>query len=175
MCAFIYKFVGKVKYALYKIFWMPIIKGSFAKCGKNVNVPRKCTFSGIKNIYIGNNVSLGKGLTVLTTRAKLYIGDDVMFGPGVTIVTGDHRIDIPDRTMISVRDDEKLPENDLNVVIENDVWVGANVTILKGVTIHTGSVISAGAVVTKDVEPYSIVGGVPAKLIKKRFEDNCKS
>lgn len=93
-----------------------------------------------------------------------------MFGPHVTVVTGDHRIDIPDRPMISVRDDEKLPENDQDVVIENDVWGGANATILKGVTIGTGSVISAGAVVTKDVPPYSIVGGVPAKVIKMRFE-----
>lgn len=106
----------------------------------------------------------------MSTRAKLRIGNDVMFGPGVTIVTGDHRIDLPNRTMISVRDNEKLPENDQDVIIENDVWIGANVTILKGVTIHTGSVVSAGAVVTKDVEAFSIVGGIPAKLIKKRFE-----
>ncbi len=93
-----------------------------------------------------------------------------MFGPHVAVVTGDHRIDIPDRPMISIKDSEKLPENDQDVVIENDVWIGANATILKGVTIGTGSVICAGAVVTKDVPPYSIVGGVPAKLIKKRFE-----
>ena len=171
MCAFIYKFVGKIKSAIHKFLWMPIIKRSFGICGKNVVVPRGCKFSGIQNIYVGNNVYFGTGFNVLTTRAKFVIGNDVMFGPGVTVVTGDHRIDIPNRTMISVRDNEKLPENDQDVIIENDVWIGANVTILKGVTIHTGSVVSAGAVVAKDVAPYTIVGGVPAKLIKKRFED----
>lgn len=56
------------------------------------------------------------------------------------------------------------------VVIENDVWIGDNVSILGGVTIHDGAIIGAGAVVTKDVEPYTIVGGVPAKTIGKRFE-----
>lgn len=55
------------------------------------------------------------------------------------------------------------------VVIEDDVWCGANVTILKGVTIGHGSIVAAGAVVTKSCEPYSIIGGVPAKLIKMRF------
>lgn len=57
------------------------------------------------------------------------------------------------------------------VVIGNDVWIGANVVILPGVTIGDGAVLAAGAVVTKDVEPYAIVGGVPAKLIKKRFDE----
>jgi len=65
--------------------------------------------------------------------------------------------------------EEKLPENDLPVVIEDECWIGANVTILKGVTIGRGSVVAAGAVVTKSCEPYSIIGGVPAKLIKMRF------
>ena len=64
---------------------------------------------------------------------------------------------------------EKLPENDAPVIIEDDVWTGANVTILKGVTIGRGSVIAAGAVVTKSFPHYSIIGGVPAKLIKMRF------
>ena len=60
---------------------------------------------------------------------------------------------------------------DQPVVIEDDVWVGANVTILKGVTIGHGSVVAAGAVVTKSCPPYSIIGGVPAKVLKKRFDE----
>ena len=70
---------------------------------------------------------------------------------------------------MDVSDNEKLPNNDLPVVIEDDVWCGANVTILKGVTIGHGSIVAAGAVVTKSFPPYSIIGGVPAKLIKMRF------
>lgn len=64
---------------------------------------------------------------------------------------------------------DKLPVNDAPVVIEDDVWAGANVTILKGVTIGRGSVIAAGAVVTKSCPPYSIIGGVPARVIRTRF------
>ncbi|MBR5540014.1 MAG: acyltransferase [Clostridia bacterium] len=154
---------------LWQIVFAPGIRRSFGACGKNVMFTKNSSITGVRNLYVGNNVSLSSA-TILCTRAKLIIGDDVMFGPHVTVVTGDHRIDIPDRPMISIKDSEKMPENDQDVVIENDVWVGANATILKGVTIGTGSVISAGAVVTKDVPPFSIVGGVPAKVIKKRFE-----
>lgn len=66
---------------------------------------------------------------------------------------------------------EKLPENDAPVVIEDDVWTCANVTILKGVTIGRGSIIAADAVVTKSFPPYSIIDGVPAKVLKMRFSE----
>lgn len=65
---------------------------------------------------------------------------------------------------------EKLPENDQPVVIKDDVWIGSGVIILKGVTIGEGSIIAAGALVNKDINPYSIVGGVPAKILKMRFD-----
>lgn len=94
-----------------------------------------------------------------------------MFGPGVTIITGDHRTDVVGKYMIEIKDTEKMPENDMDVVIEDDVWLGANSVILKGVTIGRGSVIASGAVATKSVPPYSIVGGVPAKVLKARFTE----
>lgn len=78
-------------------------------------------------------------------------------------------MDIVGRTMISITNDEKRPEDDKGIVFEGDNWVGANATILKGVTVGQGSVVAAGAVVVKDVPPFSIVGGVPAKVIKMRF------
>lgn len=166
----LYTTVQKCKRAYFKLFCAPFIKRSFGSCGKNVSLPRNGSYSGIQNMHLGNNVTLSTGITIITTRAKLIVGNDVMIGQHVTIITGNHRTDIKGRTMASIKDNEKLPENDQDVIIEDDVWIGANATILKGVTIHTGSIVSAGAVVTKDVEPYSIVGGVPAKLIKKRFE-----
>lgn len=166
----VWVFYRRVRKKLWQLLVAPSVRRAFGSCGKNVYLSSNCTYSGIKNIYIGDNAVIDGGAVFLTTRAKLIIGDDFMCGPRVTIITGDHRIDIPGRTMRSIREDEKLPENDQDVVIENDVWVGANAIILKGVTIGTGSVICAGAVVTKDVPPYSIVGGVPAKVIKKRFE-----
>ena len=91
----------------------------------------------------------------------------MIFGPHPTIITGDHRTDVVGKFIMDSHD--KLPENDAPVTIEDDVWAGCNVTILKGVTIGRGSVIAAGAVVTKSCPPYSIIGGVPAKILKFRF------
>ncbi len=153
-----------------KIIINPINKVSLGEYGKKVHFGRHVRFYGIRNVYIGNDVSIGERNTLMCTRAKIYIGDHVMTGPGVTMITGGHRIDIEGRPMTSITNDEKLPENDQDIVIKGDNWIGANAIILKGVTIGEGSVVAAGAVVTKDVPPFSIVGGVPARVIKMRFE-----
>lgn len=118
---------------------------------------------------VGDGTLIPKGSTFYCTRAELIIGSKIIFGPKPTIITGDHRIDIVGKHIIDVTDAEKLLDQDVPVVIEDGCWIGAHVTILKGVTIGKGSVIAAGAVVTKRCEPYSIIGGVPAKLIKMRF------
>ena len=170
-CRFIYKLNLKIKKAAHKIFSEPIIKGAFAECGEAVNVARHCSFSGISNISLGHHVVLGPNTRIMTTKAKTVIGNYVMFGPGVTIVTGDHRTDVIGKPMYLISDNEKLPENDQDVIIEDDVWIGANAVILKGVTIGRGSVVASGSIVTKSFPPYSIIGGVPAKLIKARFTE----
>ena len=123
-----------------------------------------------ETIFVGDNVDLGYRPILVATRSKIRIGDNVMFGPEVTIRGGNHRFDIPGIPMIAVTDDMKRPENDKGVVIGNDVWIGTRAVILHGVTIGDGSVVAAGSVVTKDVPPYSIVGGNPAKVIRERFE-----
>lgn len=89
-----------------------------------------------------------------STEAPLTIVKKVIFGSNPTIITGDHRIDFVGTFIMDSH--LKLPENDAPVVIEDDVWCGANVTILKGVIIGRGSVVAAGAVVTKSCPPYSI-------------------
>jgi acetyltransferase-like isoleucine patch superfamily enzyme len=145
-------------------------KNSFAKCGKNVSVGHKCDFI-LSNIYCGDNVTIGDRASFIASIANIYIGNYVMFGPNVTIRGGNHRTDIKGKYMIQIKADEKLPENDEDVIIEDDVWVGCNVTILKGVVIGRGSVVAAGALVNKSCLPYSIIGGVPAKMLKTRWEN----
>lgn len=155
---------------LWDFFWSYFYKRAMKHCGKGVYLrPMSSDIKGIKNLSIGDYTSIPKGATFYCTCAELKIGNKVIFGPHHTIITGDHRIDIIGKYIIDVDDNEKIPQNDAAVVIEDDVWCGANVTILKGVIIGRGSVIAAGAVVTKSCPPYSIIGGVPAKIIKKRF------
>lgn len=150
------------------LFMAGAYKSCMGSCGKNVYLrPTKCDLKGLSNFYIGNNVSIPVGSTFYSAEAKLVIKDNVIFGPKPTIITGDHRIDVLGTPIIDVHD--KLPENDMDVTIEEDVWCGANVVILKGVTIGRGSVVAAGAIVTKSCPPYSIIGGVPAKVLKHRF------
>ena len=155
---------------LWDMLWAPIWKSAMRSCGRGVYLrPMSSDIKGIENLSVGDGTSIPKGSTFYCTKAPLIIGKKVIFGPKPTIITGNHRIDIIGKYIVDVTDEEKLPENDLPVVIEDDVWVGANVTILKGVTIGRGSVIAAGAVVTKSCPPYSIIGGVPAKVLKSRF------
>ena len=152
-----YVLIHKVKNALHRLFVEPVIRKCFGSCGKHVRIPRNCRFSGIENFR------------VLSTWAHVMIGNYVMFGPGVTIITGNHRTDLIGKYMCQVTDKEKHPEDDREVVIEDDVWIGANTTILNGVTIGRGSVVAACSVVTKSCPPYSVIAGVPARTIKSRF------
>lgn len=149
-------------------FWSFFYKRNMKSCGKNVYMRPTCSdFKGLWNLSVGDDTSIPKGSVFYCTEAPLIIGKKVIFGPHPTIITGDHRIDVIGKYIIDSH--EKLPQNDAPVTVEDDVWTGANITILKGVTIGRGSVIAAGAVVNKSCPPYSIIGGVPAKVLKFRF------
>jgi acetyltransferase-like isoleucine patch superfamily enzyme len=146
-------------------------KKSMLSCGKNVSIkPKTSIFYGLDKLSIGDDVLIPKYAHIFCTDAKLTIGNKVLFGPSPTIITGNHNIHVNGKYIYDSL--EKLPENDCAVVIEDDVWVGANVTILMGVTIGRGSVIAAGSVVNKSCSPYSIIGGVPNKILKYRFTKN---
>lgn len=145
-------------------------KRAMRYCGKGVYLrPSRSDLKGLGNLSIGDGTSIPKGSVFYCTEAPLTIGKKVVFGPRPTIITGDHRTDVVGSFILD--NTEKLPENDLPVVIEDDVWCGANVTILKGVTIGRGAVIAAGAVVTKSIPPYCIAGGIPARVLKMRFTE----
>ena len=161
---------GALPSYLWDLLWCPVYKRAMRHCGRGVFLrPMSCDIKGLRNLSVGDGTSIPKGSVIYCTDAPLTIGKKVVFGPRPTIITGDHRIDIVGKHIIDVTVEEKLPENDLPVVIEDGCWIGANVTILKGVTIGRGSVVAAGAVVTRSCPPYSIIGGVPARVIKPRF------
>ncbi|MEO7282514.1 acyltransferase [Gelidibacter sp.] len=119
------------------------------------------------NVYIGsvNAVSIGEHChineNVFIQGAQ--IGDFVMIAPNVSILKSSHNFDRTDLPMINQGEAiEKIP------IIGNDVWIGRNTIILPGIIIGQGSIIAAGSVVTKNVGSFEIVGGVPAKFIRKR-------
>lgn len=155
----IYKLWMLVRSAWNRLIVQTVKKSALAKHGKKVTLGVGVRMYGPENMTLGDDVSIGERATIMCTRAKVKIGDHVMFGPNVTIITGGHRTDLVGRYMTKVTNAEKRPEDDRDIVFEGDNWIGANATILRGVTVGRGAIIAAGAVVTKDVTPYSVWGG----------------
>ncbi len=165
---------------IYKLFlvWLPTTDNSVkilklvrlfrsfiaSKCfdlhGINLNIERGADFGNGEGISIGDNSGLGVDCVV---RGPLEIGNDVMMGRWVNIMTNSHDTA---RTDIPMNKQGNKPKR--KVIIDSDVWIGNRVIILPGVKIGKGSIVGAGAVVTKDVPEYAVVGGVPAKIIKYR-------
>lgn len=141
-----------------------IIKKSLGKVGQNLKFGPNVTFYNRKEIFIGDDVFIGDGSTV-AGNVQVTIGNNVMFGPEVMIRGGDHNFSYVGKPMRQVKEGGiNLPIN-----IEDDVWIGTRVIILKGVTIREGSVIGAGSIVNKDILPYSVSAGIPCKPIRCRF------
>ena len=107
-------------------------------------------------IRVGARTAIGAG-NLIWGQGGVSIGNDCLLGPNVTMVSEDHVFEDPS-TPIRTQGSRRAP-----IVIGDDVWIGAGATVLKGVTIGDGAVIAAGSVVTKDVEPFHIVAGVPAR------------
>ena len=151
------------------VFFAFFYKRCFGRCGRNVMIkPVTSVFKGLNNIYISDDVQIARYALLYTTNARIYIGSKTCVAPYLKIVSGNHRTDCVGHYMFDA-DYEKNPDDDQDVIIEGDTWIGLGVTILKGVTIGRGSVIAAGAIVTKSMPPYSIIVGAPAKALKQRF------
>lgn len=124
---------------------------------------------GIENVEMYEGCFLQGHAVILTTQAKFVMKKNSAAGEHFTVVTGNH-LSIPGRWWVDITDNEKDGMNmDRDVIVEEDVWMGTNVTIMAGVTIGRGSIVAAGSVVTKSCPPYSVIGGCPAKVIKHRF------
>lgn len=129
------------------------------KTGTNINVERGALLTAA--ITLGDRSGIGINASI---NGTCYIGKDVMMGPECIIYSRNHAFDRTDIPMIDQGFTKEKP-----VTIEDDVWIGGRVTILPGVTVHKGAILAAGAVVTKDVPAFSIVGGNPAYIIKSRL------
>ncbi len=128
------------------------------KCGQNVNIEKNAVFSS--HCELGDNSGIGIRASL---GGKVIIGRNVMMGPECIIYCRNHAFNRLDTPMCEQGFQEERP-----VSIGDDVWMGGRVIILPGVTIGYGAVIGAGAVVTKDVPDFAVVGGNPAKVFKYR-------
>lgn len=135
------------------------------RVGAEFSCWRDCTLAACEDgiITIGDRVSLNSNVYINACMGgSVAIGSDVLVGPNVVMRASDHRFSRRD-TPIRLQGHEPG-----EIVVGDDVWIGANATLVAGAHIGAGAIVAAGAVVTGDVEPYTIVGGVPAREIGRR-------
>lgn len=144
-------------------YW--IFKALLARLGSDSMIDYQTYFRYPWKISVGNGVWINRGCefygSMLAGNAQIIIGDHCALGPRVRVLTATHdyrRLDLPDQAA--------------SVTIGAHVWVGAGATILPGVSIGEGAVVAASSVVTRDVMPYTIVAGNPARFLKSRYLDD---
>ncbi|MGD0200502.1 MAG: acyltransferase [Bryobacteraceae bacterium] len=137
--------------------WLKLI---LKKCGARLQVQRPFVILGPAQVAIGDDVSFGAYLHIWG-MGGVTIGNRVMIGSHVAITSLTH-----DYTAAAMKGTSIARP----IVIEDDVWLGTHCVILPGVCVGRGAVVAAGAVVTEDVPPYTVVAGVPARLLKRRPE-----
>lgn len=120
-----------------------------------------------ENCYLMGNNTL-RDAVILNPNARFVLGKGSGVAEGLKVATGNHA-HLVGRFFLSITEAEKPEGYDQDVIVQEDVWIGMNVTLLSGVTVGRGAIIAAGAVVTKDIPPYCIAGGVPAKPIKFKW------
>lgn len=158
------------------------------KLGGGANIGLGSNFIGPRNVTIGRHFSCWRNCTIAACDdgviefgdrvrfnsnvyvnacigGRIVLGNDVLVAPNVVIRASDHVFNDKTRTIA------EQGHTGREIIIEDDVWLSSNVTVVGGVHIGKGAVVAAGAVVTHDVAPYTVVGGVPAKFIKNRGDD----
>jgi acetyltransferase-like isoleucine patch superfamily enzyme len=159
------KYIAVKRFVLCKL-----LKSQFGFFGKGSSFdPTTSSIINYQNIFIGDNIYIGPYAILSADGVKIKIGDDTIIGPGLCIMAGDHLFDKPGLFY------HNSPKGvNMDVTIGRNVWIGARVTVLKGVKINDSSIVGAGSVVTKDVPEFSIVAGNPAKFIRWRFSEEDK-
>lgn len=144
----------------YKIrYWF--VKKLLLECGENVVVKNKCYFGNGTKLKVGSFSQLGQNSRL---TGPITLGSHIMMGPDVVMMAVTHDVSDLSKTMV----DPSNPAIVNPIIIGNNIWIGTRVIIMPGVNIGDNSIIGAGAVVTKSFPENSIIGGIPAKLIKQR-------
>lgn len=160
-------------------YWSKILKKIRLKALVNVDIPstsKVCSGSQLVNVKMGKYSDIGYDCTILNTK----IGSFCSFGANIIIGGAPHSIDWVSTSPVFNKNKDHLPKKfslhefslDGNTIIGNDVWIANNVLVKAGVIVGDGAVIGMGSIVTKDIAPYEIWAGNPARFIKKRFDHN---
>ena len=133
-------------------------------CDPTATMTRPVIIKGPQNVFLYEDTKITNAV-IMTPNKKFVMKKHSSAAEGLTVITGNHERRVG-RFFRTITEQEKMEGLDDDVIVEEDCWIGVNVTLLMGVTVRRGTTVAAGAVVTKSTEPYSIVGGIPAKHIK---------
>ena len=134
-------------------------------CDKNVTLHYPILVFNAQNVFLYENTNIYENSTILTVSAKFIMKKNSGAAQGLTVVTGNHSSEtgVWFKELIHIADEEK------DIIVEEDVWIATNVTLLAGVKLGRGSIIGAGSVCRKNIPPYAIVIGNPAKIVGFKF------
>lgn len=149
-----------------RLVYKPLLKS----CGEKLYIQEAVKIKWLEKLTIGDNVSINE-FCWIEASGSIDIGDNVWIGPRVSLVSFKHNHTLYNHLYGNRPINHGADKIAQKIVIEDNVWLGANCIIMSGVTVGRGSIVAAGSVVTKDVPAYTVVAGVPAKEIKKVNED----
>lgn len=134
-------------------------------CGRNILLSRGGVIHRPEELELGNNVVIARNFHISARSMK--IGNNVLIGPNFLAECDDHVFDQVGMTIYSNRNSRNIAP----ICIQDDIWIGGNVTVLKGVTIGEGCIVGAGSVVSKSLPPYSVCLGTPCRPLRPRFPE----
>lgn len=160
-------FVGWVAYKIYcaRCFYQQVNNTTSVHAGDGSVLGPEVVLQYPKNIYVGKNSYINGGQIIASPNADIVIGDNCLISYNVHLRTDMH---LYRNKKLLIRDQGS---EEKTIRIGNDVWIGYGAQIMSGVTVADGTVVAAGAVLTHDTQPYTVYGGVPAKVIGYRNAD----
>ena len=151
-----------IKNKLRSIYYFNSLR-KFKQKGGNLIFSKGGVFIRPEEISLGSNIFISRNFHI--SARNLFFGSDIMIGPNLVVECDNHTTNLIGKRMFEVQN----IRNGNFVKIEDDVWIGANVTILSNTIISEGTIVGAGSIVNKSLPPYSICVGLPCKPIKPRF------
>lgn len=145
-------------------------RSNFGYVGKNVTIIPPLKIDNPHNVFLYDNTKIESG-TISSTIGRFILKKGSAAAEGLSVHTGNHMM-VVGKFYRTITNEDKLASGqtyDCDIIVEEDVWIGCNVTLLAGAHIGRGAIIAAGAVVSKEVPPYAVIGGVPAKVIKFKW------